>query len=65
MRYLGHPAGSIYGFEQLTKDSLFFQPGRHSPIDGLTFVGGWSGDCGFEPTLNSGLAAAKSIIKKL
>ena len=65
MRYLGTPAGSIYGYEQLTKDSLFFQPGRYSPIDGLTFVGGWSGDCGFEPTLNSGLAAARSIIKRL
>ena len=65
MRYLGHPAGSIYGYEQLTKDSLFFQPGRYSPIEGLSFVGGWSGDCGFEPTLNSGLAAARSILKRL
>ena len=46
MRYLGHPAGSIYGYEQLTKDSLFFQPGRYSPIDGLTFVGGWSETAG-------------------
>jgi len=65
MRYLGHPAGAIYGYEQLTKDSLFFQPGRYSPIEGLSFVGGWSGDCGFEPTLNSGLAAARSILKRL
>jgi len=65
MRYLGHPGGAIYGWEQLTKDSLFFQPGRHSPIEGLSFVGGWVGDCGFEPTLRSGLAAAKSILKRL
>ena len=65
MRYLGTPGGSIYGYEQLTRNSLFFQPGRFSPIEGLTFVGGWAGDCGFEPTLNSGLAAARSIIKKL
>ena len=65
MRYLGHPAGAIYGYEQLAKDSLFFQPGRYSPIDGLFFAGGWVGDCGFEPTLRSGIAAAKSIIKRL
>jgi len=65
MRYLGHPAGSIYGFEQQTKDSLFFQPGRRSPIGGLTFAGGWSGDCGFQPTLEAGKAAARSILKDL
>jgi prolycopene isomerase len=65
MRYLGHPAGAIYGYEQLTKDSLFFQPGRYSPIEGLVFAGGWAGDCGFEPTLRSGKAAAKSILKQL
>lgn len=65
MRYLGHPGGAIYGYEQLTKDSLFFQPGRYSPIQGLFFAGGWSGDCGFEPTLRSGISAAKSIIRRL
>jgi len=65
MRYLGHPEGAIYGYEQLTKDSLFFQPGRYSPIQGLFFAGGWSGDCGFEPTLRSGISAAKSIIRRL
>ena len=64
MRYLGHPGGAIYGYEQLTKDSLFFQPGRYSAIKGLLFAGGWSGDCGFEPTLRSGISAAKSIIKR-
>ena len=65
MRYLGHPAGAIYGYEQLAKDSLFFQPGRYSPIDGLFFAGGWVGDCGFEPTLRAGISAAKSIIKRM
>ena len=65
MRYLGHPTGAIYGYEQLTKDSLFFQPGRYSPIKGLLFAGGWAGDCGFEPTLRSGKAAAKTIFKQL
>ncbi len=65
MRYLGHPLGAIYGYEMLTKDSLFFQPGRHSPINGLSFAGGWSGDNGFEPTLRSGISAAKSIIRTI
>lgn len=65
MRYLNTPAGAIYGYEQLTKDSLFFQPGRAAPIEGLWFAGGWTGDCGFEPTLRSGQAAAGSILKRL
>jgi prolycopene isomerase len=65
MRYLGHPLGAIYGYEMLTKDSLFFQPGRHSPIEGLSFAGGWAGDNGFEPTLRSGISAAKSIIRRI
>jgi prolycopene isomerase len=65
MRYLGHPLGAIYGYEMLTKDSLFFQPGRHTPIQGLFFAGGWAGDNGFEPTLRSGLSVAKSIIRRL
>jgi len=65
MRYLGHPLGAIYGYEMQTKDSLFFQPGRYSPINGLCFVGGWAGDNGFEPTLRSGISAAKSIIRRM
>lgn len=65
MRYLGHPAGAVYGFESRTKDSFFFQPGNRSPVKGLTFAGGWVGDQGFEPTLRSGVAAAKSILKRV
>jgi prolycopene isomerase len=64
MRYLGHPAGAVYGFEHRTKDSMFFQPGRNSPVEGLSFAGSWVGDGGFEPTLRSGVAAAKSILRK-
>ncbi|MBW1780946.1 MAG: NAD(P)/FAD-dependent oxidoreductase [Deltaproteobacteria bacterium] len=65
MRYLGHPNGAIYGFEQYTKDSMFFQPGRYAPVEGLYFASGWIGDCGFQPTLHAGMSAAKSIIRKL
>jgi phytoene dehydrogenase-like protein len=65
MRYLGHPNGAIYGFEQYTKDAMFFQPGRYSPIGGLYFASGWIGDCGFQPTLQAGMSAAKSVLRKL
>jgi len=65
MRYLGHPNGAIYGFEQYTKDSMFFQPGRTSPIGGLSFASGWIGDCGFQPTLQAGVSAARAIIREL
>lgn len=65
MRYLGHPKGAVYGFEQYTKDSMFFQPGRYSPIEGLYFASGWTGDGGFHSTLQAGLSAAKSIVRKL
>jgi phytoene dehydrogenase-like protein len=64
MRYLGHPDGAVYGFEQYTKDAMFFQPGRYTPIEGLYFASGWIGDCGFQPTLNAGMSAAQSILRK-
>jgi len=63
MRYLGHPNGAIYGFEQYTKDSMFFQPGRKSPLKGLYFASGWVGDCGFQSTLEAGKSAAVSILR--
>jgi phytoene dehydrogenase-like protein len=65
MRYLGTPAGSIYGFEHYTKDSMFFQPSRRSPIKGLYFAGGWVGDAGFQTTLQSGVSAAKTVARDL
>ncbi|MDZ7699365.1 MAG: NAD(P)/FAD-dependent oxidoreductase [Deltaproteobacteria bacterium] len=65
MRYFNHPEGAIYGYEQYTKDSMFFQPGRYSPVEGLYFASGWVGDCGFHPTLQAGLRAANSIVRKL
>lgn len=65
MRYLGHPEGAIYGFEQYTKDSMFFQPARRSPVEGLYFASGWVGDCGFQSTLQAGMSAANGILKGL
>jgi prolycopene isomerase len=65
MRYLGHPNGAIYGFEHYTKDAMFFQPGRRSPIKGLSFASAWTGDGGFQPTLEAGRNAAAAILKEL
>lgn len=65
MRYLGHPFGAIYGWEMYPKDTMFFQPGRLSPIEGLYFASGWSGDCGFQPTLEAGMSAANAIYQKI
>lgn len=64
MRYLGHPGGAIYGFDQFAKDSDMFLT-RKSPIEGLQHAGSWIGSGGFQPTLMSGVTAAKSIIRSL
>jgi phytoene dehydrogenase-like protein len=59
LRYLGHPGGAFYGFDQYAKDSnLFVSP--LSGIEGLYFAGAWAGMGGFQPTLESGVAAAKA-----
>jgi hypothetical protein len=47
------------------KDTLFFRPDRASPIKGLHFASGWVGDCGFQPTLEVGQSAARTIIREL
>ncbi len=64
MRYLGHPGGAIYGFDQWTKDSELFLEKR-SPIKGLYHAGAWIGSGGFQPTLMSGASAAKAVIRSL
>jgi prolycopene isomerase len=64
MRYLGHPKGAIYGFEHYIKDSEIFIPNA-SHIKGLYGAGGWTGLCGFQPTLESGMTAARNILREL
>ncbi len=64
MRYLGHPGGAIYGFDQFAKDSEMFL-NKKSPIKGLFHAGAWMGSGGFQPTLMAGQSAAKSIIRTL
>ncbi len=63
MRYLGHPKGSIYGFDSYLRNSMFFISNR-SDIKGLYNTGGWYGSSGFQPTLESGVKAAKALIRE-
>ncbi len=64
MRYLGHPGGAIYGFDQYTKDSSFFED-RRSPVQGLYFAGSWVAPGGYQTTLQSGVSAARAILKNM
>jgi prolycopene isomerase len=64
MRYLNHPGGAIYGFDQYAKDSAYFLSGK-SAIKGLYHAGAWAGSGGFQPTLTSGRSTALSILKAM
>jgi len=64
LRYLGHPGGAIYGFDQYAKDSSYFLSNR-SAIKGLFFAGSWVGGGGFQPTLTSGRSTARAVLKAL
>jgi len=64
LRYLGHPGGAIYGFDQYAKDSQYFLTNR-SAIRGLYFAGAWVGGGGFQPTLTSGRSTARAVLKSL
>jgi phytoene dehydrogenase-like protein len=64
MRYLGTQKGSIYAFDHTIKDSeLMLRNDTH--IRGLYGAGGWFGMIGFQPTLTSGVIAAKKVLKEL
>ncbi len=61
LRYLGHPKGAIYGFDHHIKNSELFVPPQSS-VRGLYSAGGWIGYNGYQPTLDSGVMAAKALI---
>jgi len=65
IRYLGHPGGAFYGFEQNIRDNLFMQPSHLPVIKGLYLAGSWVADGGFQPTLESGAQAARAILKEV
>ncbi len=64
LRYLGHPGGAIYGFDQYAKDSPYFRMDK-SPIKGLYHAGAWVAGGGFQPTLTSGRSTARSMLKSM
>ncbi len=63
MRYLGHPGGAIYGFEQDIMDTNILHPKpRMPPIPNVHLTGTWVGSGGFQPTLLAGATLAKHLI---
>jgi phytoene dehydrogenase-like protein/ferredoxin-NADP reductase len=68
MRYLGHPGGSIYGFDQTPSGSDLFRHDstshRHddSPIAGLYLAGAWAWIGGFQSSLLSGAEAGRAAL---
>lgn len=63
-RYLGHPGGAIYGFDQDASDGWQFRDTeRESHIPGLYLAGAWSGFGGFQPTLEAGVRVARRVIR--
>ncbi len=63
MRYLGHPAGSIYGYVQDVKSSVFFFP-TESKIKNLEFASGWVNACGFGPNYMYADKVAQRMLKE-
>lgn len=64
MRYLNHPGGAIYGYEQDLMQSVFFFP-NESMIENLEFASGWVNACGFGPNYMYADKVAKKIIKEI
>ncbi|MFE3227205.1 phytoene desaturase family protein [Nocardia sp. NPDC059228] len=64
MRYLGHPGGSIYGYDQdATEGWLFRNSERETHVPGLHVAGSWSGMGGFQPTLEAGARVARRLLR--
>ena len=64
MRYLGHPGGAIYGYEQDLNQAVFFFP-TESKIPNLEFASGWVNACGFGPNYTFADNLACKIAKEV
>ncbi|MEU6167836.1 phytoene desaturase family protein [Streptomyces tanashiensis] len=63
-RYLGHPGGAIYGYDQDVTDTWQFRDNeRRSHVPGLHLVGSWSSMGGFQPTLEAGARVARRLLR--
>ncbi|WP_328841641.1 NAD(P)/FAD-dependent oxidoreductase [Streptomyces europaeiscabiei] len=62
-RYLGHPGGAIYGYDQdRTEGWLFRNSERETHVPGLHLAGAWAGPGGFQPTLEAGHRVARRML---
>ncbi|MEV0334473.1 NAD(P)/FAD-dependent oxidoreductase [Nocardia sp. NPDC050717] len=65
MRYLGHPGGAIYGYDQdATEGWLFRNSERETHVPGLHLAGSWAGIGGFQPTLEAGARVARRLLRR-
>lgn len=64
MRYLSHPGGAIYGYEQDLNQSVFFFP-TESKIKNLEFASGWVNACGFGPNYTYADKVATRVAKEI
>ncbi|MFF0061659.1 phytoene desaturase family protein [Streptomyces sp. NPDC005279] len=63
-RYLGHPGGAIYGYDQdRTENWLFRNSERETHVPGLHLAGSWAGMGGFQTTLESGHRVARRLLR--
>ena len=64
MRYLNHPGGAIYGYEQDLNQSVFFFP-QEGKLENLHFASGWVNACGFGPNYMYADRVAKAVAKEI
>ncbi|MGW6697429.1 phytoene desaturase family protein [Nocardia sp. NPDC055049] len=65
MRYLGHPGGAIYGYDQeIAEGWLFRNSERETHLPGLHLAGSWAGVGGFQPTLEAGARVARRLLRR-
>ncbi|MFF0203924.1 phytoene desaturase family protein [Streptomyces sp. NPDC005017] len=63
-RYLGHPGGAFYGYDQdRTEGWLYRNDERESHVRGLHLAGSWAAMGGFQPTLEAGVRVARRLIR--
>ncbi|WP_306369309.1 NAD(P)/FAD-dependent oxidoreductase [Nocardiopsis sp. CC223A] len=63
-RYLGHPGGAIYGYDQDATEGWLFRNSERAPmVDGLHLAGSWAGIGGFQPTLEAGARVARRLLR--
>ncbi|MEV8585556.1 NAD(P)/FAD-dependent oxidoreductase [Streptomyces sp. NPDC051180] len=63
-RYLGHPGGAIYGYDQDRTENWLFRDSLRDPgVPGLHPAGSWAGFGGFQPTLEAGHRVARRLLR--